>query len=187
MTEQPSNHFGSRAMKLTTAPGVEDKDANPSIGQADRVKEQASGRIPMSAPQLKLLLPSIPGYHSHWLNDTSGRIAAALQGGYEFISAEEVHVNSRDLGGDPASSGQTDMGSRVSVVVGSDERGNPLRAYAMKIREEWYKADQAAIQARTDGVEDAMRQGKTSGGQGADNSNRYVKTVNLKSSYQRSA
>lgn len=185
MTEE--NHFGARAMKLQTAPGVEEKDANPSIGQKDRIADQASGRIPMSAPQLKLLLPAIPGMHCHWLNDTAGRIQAALQGGYEFIKPEEVHVNPRDLAGDPAASGVTDMGSRVSVVVGSDDRGNPLRAYAMKIREEWYKADQAAIQARTDGVEDAMRQGRTSGGQGADNSNRYVKTVNLKSSYSRSA
>ena len=187
MTEPTLPSFGARAMKLASAPHVEEKDNNPSIGQEDRVAAQASGRIPMSAPQLKLLLPAIPGYHCHWLNDTSGRLAAALQGGYEFIKPEEVHVNPRDLAGDPASSGTTDMGTRVSVVVGSDEHGNPLRAYAMKIREEWYKADQAAIQARSDGIEDAMRQGRVAGGQGGDSSNRYVKTVNLKSSYQRSA
>lgn len=186
MSESFVPSFGNRAAELVARTGAEDQSPNPAKSQGDRIEEQAVRRIPMSAPQAKLATPSIPGFHLHWMNDVPGRLAQAKQGGYEFVLPEETQVNSRDLAGDSTLSGSTDMGTRVSVVVGQDEHGNPLRAYLMKIREEWYKQDQADQQNRVDDIDMAMRQGKQSTG-GADATNRYVKAVNLKTSLNRSA
>lgn len=173
-TQIPS--FGARA--LTPSPSSS-KEHNPAQSQQDRVEDQAFQRIPMSAPLAKLTTPDIPGYHLHWINDYPGRINQAIRAGYQFVDPEEVHVNSRDLAGDRSEFGGTDMGSRVSIVVGSDEKGKELRAYLMKIRSEWYTQDQAVIQDRVDGLYGAMREGKQDTG-GADGSNRYVKTANFK-------
>lgn len=172
---------------LIPSPNVNEKDTNPSNSQDDRITEQRTRRIPMSAPQAKLATPAIPGFHLHWVNDYPGRILQAQQGGYEFVEKDETFVNTRDFAGSSEESGSTDLGTRVSVVVGTSEKGEPLRAYLMKIREEWYEEDQRAAQNRVDAVEDAMSQGKQKAeGMGADRGSRYVKTLNMKSTYSRS-
>jgi len=153
-----------------------------SAAQTMEVEREKRTRIPMSAPRAKLSTPLIPGYHCHWLNDYTGRILQASQGGYEFVTKEEALVTMPDLAGDPLGSG-TDLGSRVSVVVGKNEDGTPLRAYLMKIREEWFAEDQASSQTRVDSVHEAMRQGKQS--VDGDASNRYVKSVKMQSTYSR--
>jgi len=165
---------------LKGAPNVDEKDNNPSISQEDRVDAQAFRRIPMSAPQAKLATPTIPGYHLHWLNDIPGRINQAIAGGYEFVEPEETFVNDRNPGSPSAASGSSDLGSRVSVVVGSDDKGNEIRAYLMKIRNEWYEQDQQASQDRVDQVANAMRQGKANTPQNPDRDLRYTKTVDLR-------
>lgn len=164
--------------------------ANPSASAED-VKVAAaetSKRIPMSSPKAKLGTPEIPGYHLHWINDYPGRIAQAIRGGYEFVSGEETHITSQDLGGDEAISGNTDLGSRVSVVVGRDDNEKGLRAYLMKVRNEFYQEDQGVIQDRVDGLHDAMRQGKQEAGDSEkDRAQRYVQRVKMNSTYSRRA
>lgn len=172
-TQIPS--FGARS--LVPSPSDE-KEHNPSLSQEDRIADQAFQRIPMSAPMAKLTTPDIPGYHLHWINDYPGRINQAIRAGYQFVEQEEVHVNSRDIAGDRSEFGGTDLGTRVSIVVGTDDKGKELRGYLMKIRSEWYTQDQSVIQDRIDGLYSAMREGKQNTG-GSDGSNRYVKTANF--------
>ena len=167
---------------LRGAPNVDEKDNNPSMTQEDRVDAQAFRRIPMSAPQAKLATPSIPGFHLHWLNDVPGRINQAIAGGYEFVAPEETFVNDRNPGSPSVVSGSSDLGSRVSVVVGSDDKGNEIRAYLMKIRNEWYEQDQQASQGRVDQIDNAMRQSKRNTYDKPDENLRYTKTVDLRSS-----
>lgn len=97
---------------------------------------------------------TIPGYHLHWINDYPGRITQALENGYEFVKPEEVN----------GTVGQnTDLsGEKLRHIVGTDDSGNALYAYLMKIRQDWYDEDQAAIQHRNDIVDDAIRNGKNS-------------------------
>jgi hypothetical protein len=178
------NSFAARGQHLH-APEESKADAiNPANSAEQKMADQKEKRtrIPMSVPRAKLATPELPGFHCHWINDYTGRLLQAMQGGYEFVSPEEALITSNDLAGSPVGAG-SDLGSRVSVVVGKNEDGSPLRAYLMKIRNEYFKEDEQAREAQVDRIDDAMRQGKqpTDG----DSSNRYVKSVNMKSTYSR--
>jgi len=108
-----------------------------------------------NATQAKLTVnKQIPGYHLHIFNDEPGRIQTAIDGGWEFVTPDEV-------GGvkDSVTSGNTDLGDKVRFLVGTSEKGDGLYAYLLKIKQEWYDEDQAEIQKRNDRVDDAIRGG----------------------------
>lgn len=127
-------------------------------------------RIPMSTPVSKLAVPDVPGYHLHWFSSAADRIARALDAGYEFVDNTEVKPNAVDLGQDSAVSGNTDMGSRVSVVAGKqvDAEGQAIRLVLMKIKQEWWEADQKLVEQRNDLVADSLKGGLTGGAQAQD-------------------
>ena len=79
----------------------------------------------------------IPGYHLHILNDLAGRIDQALELGYEFVSPEEVGGVANNV----VSRNGDITGNKVRFLVGALEDGQPLYAYLMKIRQEWYDED----------------------------------------------
>lgn len=119
-------------------------------------------RIPMSVPVSKLTAPDLPGYHLHWFNDTPERIARAVQAGYEFVESGETSLNQAGLGNDSTTSGNTDLGSRVSVVSGEVRGdGQAGRLVLMKIKQEWWEEDQKTVQARNQLVADALTSGTT--------------------------
>lgn len=138
------------------------------------------GRIPMSLPQLKLAVPDLPGYHLHWMSGTPARISQALRAGYEFVDPSEVDVVSSGLADDAGSSGNTDMGSRVSVGSGMDERGGESRLYLMKLKQEFWDADQAVLESRNEQTAAALRGGQADGGAEGDTSNRYIPEAHRK-------
>jgi len=139
-------------------------------------------RIPMSVPVQKLEAPDIPGYHLHWFRGEPDRLQRALDGGYEFVDERELKVNAVGLGTTSTATGNTDMGSRVSVVSGDGvgRDGQPSRLVLMKIKQEWYEEDQQLVTNRNEQVASALRGGDVTalpaGAQGArgDASNRYV-------------
>ena len=89
--------------------------------------ERKRTRQPFGVPRLKLSVPfEIPGYHLHWINDTTGRIQEALNGDYEFVDPKEVGVEGVD--------------GRYQCLVGTNEDGSAQIAYLMKIRQDWYDA-----------------------------------------------
>lgn len=118
-------------------------------------------RIPMSVPVQRLEAPDIPGYHLHWFLGTAERLQRAIDGGYEFVDPREAQINSVNLGGDSAISGNTDMGSRVSVVSGQEvgKDGQPIRLVLMKIKQEWWDEDQKLVEQRNEQVAAALRGG----------------------------
>jgi len=128
---------------------------NPSV--APGKPTGASARIPLSVPQRKLEVPEIPGYYLRWFRGTPARLAQAQRAGFTFVAQEEVQLNSVVVGGD-ASHGNTDLGSRVSVVEGSevDTAGQAVRLYLMKQKMEHYIEDAKLIQERNDGVAEAL-------------------------------
>lgn len=113
----------------------------------------------------------IPGYHLHIFNDTKdGRIQQALDTGYEFVSPEEVGGVSENV-----TDRNTDLGGKVRFLVGSDN-GEPLYAYLMKIKQEWYEEDKAELAARNDRTEAAIKRGQVDG---VDNTGFYNAGIKL--------
>ena len=162
---------------------------NPAAADSNKPAKERR-RIPMTAPQRKLELPHIPGYYTQWIRSDPARIQQALNAGFQFVTPEEVGLNNRLLGDDGLKSGNTDLGSRVSIADGTDERGNIVSLYAMKQKEEYHEEDLRIRQRVNDGVADALtaafRGGSRVGGEGApsetatDVQNRYVDKARTK-------
>lgn len=135
------------------------KDLNPATRTDKSAAERK--RIPMSVPVQRLEAPDIPGFHLHWFLGTAERLQRALDGGYEFVDPREAKINNVSLGGDSAISGNTDMGSRVSVGSGQEvgKDGQPVRLVLMKIKQEWWDDDQKLVEQRNEQVAAALRGG----------------------------
>ena len=115
-------------------------------------------RVPLGAPRLKLKIKEQdPNFVARWINDKGGRLEHALEGGYSFVG-RGVTVGTPDV-----IPGNTDPGSRVSKIVGTDEDGSPLRAYSMQIDRDTYEKDQDAKEAERQRTESAIRNGNPDG------------------------
>ena len=109
-------------------------------------------RIPIGTRNV-LTYPPIPGYVTRVVNDVEDRIARFKEAGYEVVTREEIGL------GDPACGVSGSVGSEVSKPVGAGRRG-----VLMKIKEEFYKEDQAAKQTHVDAGEDGLwRQAREAG------------------------
>lgn len=152
---------------------------NPAT-QPETLKAEKK-RIPMSVPVQSLEVPDIPGFHQHWFDGSAARLQRALDGGYEFVDEREVLLNAVSLGGDSSVSANTDMGSRVSVVAGQEvgQDGQPARLVLMKIKQEWWEADQQLVEDRNTQVRDALLGGLVGAEHDApgDTQHRYVDTA----------
>ena len=139
-------------------------------------------RIPMSVPQRKLEVPDIAGYRLYWFLES--RVERALQGGYEFVDNREVTPNQRGIGTSGDVSGNSDLGSRVSVVSGSGQDGQPERLVLMKIKQEWFDDDQQILADRNKQIEDTIKRGGIGSEQeeARDKANRYLKSSKMGSS-----
>lgn len=160
---------------------------NPANERATGVTD--ANRVSMALPQLMLEVPEIPGYVMHWFADRPGRIPRARQAGYEFVAPDEVRINNFGLASDLINeSGNTDMGTRVSVHGGVAENGAAERLYLMKIKKEWYDKDMTLREEASDRVIMALKQGLTGSEKEkmADASKRYAKnTDNLFTKHKR--
>ena len=140
---------------MAQAKTIEQKREEALTRTANERPTRERVRNVFNATQAKLTVnKQIPGYHLHIFNDEPGRIQTAIDGGWEFVTPDEV-------GGvkDSVTSGNTDLGDKVRFLVGTSEKGDGLYAYLMKIKEEWWEEDQAEIQKRNDRVDDAIRSG----------------------------
>jgi len=151
-------------------PGEFRKDPRERVDPRARIDNReisANERVPMGGSQLKLAVTKIPGYVQRWFNDVGDRIETAKKAGYTHVSKAGVKV------GSGPESGHTDLGSVVSKIVGTQVNGQPLRAYCMKIKEEWYIEDQAKKALGRRDVETQIRRGHMPADKG-DVSRRYV-------------
>jgi hypothetical protein len=126
-------------------------------------------RVAFSANRKRLQVDDkFPGYVTRWFNDQDDRLERATDAGYEYVHRKEVgQVGDKDI-----ANGNTDVNSRVSRVVGRTATNAPIRAYFMKIRESFYKEDQAKKEETNRLVDEAIRAGKAGG---ADIKNQYGK------------
>ena len=115
-------------------------------------------RVPFGKNRTKLQVEDkIKGYTLRWFNDTDGRLQRAQDGGYVFVGRQEVPR----LGQGAIHEDNSDLNSRVSKVV---SRGEPIiRAYLMKIKNSFYKADQAAKEGINQQVDESLMRGAPGG------------------------
>ena len=144
-----------------------------------KVSEIPEGYIPMSAPVQRLQVPEMPGWKLHWFRGEPGRIARAQRAGYRFVEETEVRVNNFDLGGSKDNSGNTDLGTRVSIEAGEDDG----RLYLMKVPQELYDYAQKLLGREVDSVVDDLTSGKVGSEndeEASDTANRYVQRKRTK-------
>ena len=99
---------------------IEEKVAKVEAKQeAARTRPTRGKRSTFNGTEGKLRVGhQIEGYHTHIFNDVPGRIAQALDVGYEFVKPDEVggtSVNVVDR--------NTDIGDKVRFLVGTGEKG----------------------------------------------------------------
>jgi|SRR5580765_386225 len=145
------------AQKAPASPatkGAEEKQAeqisennNPADSYAEKMLRERGPRMSLNAPTRRLEVPPLPGYHMHWFLERN--IPRALAGWYEFVTPEEVPTVDRSIGGRTAGNTTEDLGgARVSQIGGTNEMGQPEQLVLMKIRLEWYFAEQRKIAER---------------------------------------
>jgi len=101
----------------------------------------------------------IPGYHLHIFTDTGGRIKDAIDGGYEFVTPDEIGGVSENV-----VSRNGDLGDRIRYLVNPRAEGSEQYGYLMKIRQEWFEEDQTDLQAKNSRIDASIRKGKITGG-----------------------
>lgn len=133
-------------------------------------------------PERKLYIPedAIPGYVMHWFRGEPGRIASAIRKGWEWVVPDEIseHVRALGVGADFLESGNTDLGSKVSVPAqeGVGPNGQYLRLFLMKLKKEYWDEDMKRyIETRIEPIVDAFKSGMvgSEGDVSEDRSRRY--------------
>lgn len=87
-----------------------------------------------------------PGYEYRIVNDDGDRVSQFQERGYEIVTDKSVKVGDRRI------ANPTAEGSPVQVSVGGGQK-----AYIMRIKDEWYKEDQAAKQKEVDETVASMK------------------------------
>jgi hypothetical protein len=131
-----------------SAPSPASGHASPSaiagFGHLTRRRE----RIPMSVPQQRLEVQAIPGWRLYWFKEEN--VARAYcDSHYEFVTNEEVAINRIAIAGNPRESGNTDLGSGVSIIGGTTASGSPQRLVLMKLPMEFFKEDQEILMRKS--------------------------------------
>jgi len=103
-------------------------------------------RTPINGRNVLTVTGKEPGYVYRIVNDEGGRIGQFLDAGYEMVEANAVAI------GDGRVNAASAEGSKAQASV-----GNGMKAFVMRIKEEYYKEDQAAKQAHVNALELSMK------------------------------
>lgn len=135
--------------------------STPNVANAPSKRVTEHTRVPMSVPTQRLAVPEIPGYFLYW--HRSSDVKRAIDAGYEFVNDDEMTIEQKGVANDASTSGNTDMGTRISIAGGgtvSDDDPSPLRLYLMKLRQEWRDKDDALRDAENEKIASALRAGQ---------------------------
>lgn len=102
------------------------------------------------------VLTEIPGYQLRWFNDAPGRVDRAQVGGWDFVTNGEVAQADTNR----VVERNSDVGGKIRAIVGTTDMNEPLYAYLMKIKKEWFDEDQQEGVAKIRATEaDMIRNG----------------------------
>lgn len=164
--------LGDSAPVIKKKRGRPPRHENPRA-MAEKARERGldGERVPLGVPHLKLTVRDyqgqLQGYVGRWINDKPGRIQRAIQGGYMPVYRDALEVGEGE-------DYNPDQSTWVCQEVGTQESGQPLRAYLMKIKEAWYNEDQAKKQQSIDDIDRSILGGQINEQSG---DGRYVKQV----------
>jgi len=146
-------------------------------------KEQRKQRMKYGDPRLRMSVDpktmeefKKKGLVPHWVNDVKSRVNDLQLRGYTFVNDPTKEIEAGE------DSGNSDIGSAVSKVVGTNKDGTPQRAYLMVQQKEFYEEDQMEKEKINLQVDEAIRRGSPNGPQQtSENDGRgnktYVKNV----------
>ena len=121
--------------------------------ESDRTTAARSRPRQFGGARLKLgVIGEIPGFHLFWENDDNSAIEQLLYEGFEFVTPEEVKMQSHIVH-------DTDLVNRHSRYVGKREDGSPMRAYLMKLPDELWAERERDRYEQADERDAAIRAG----------------------------
>lgn len=109
----------------------------------------------------------IEGFQIRFVNDEMGRLSQFCDLGWDFVTNQE-----QGLGGN-----SSDAGDKYSIVVGTTSGGQELRAYLLKIPQEWYDQFKRIEAEQTSQVDQAIKRGLVNSKEG---DGRYIPKVGIK-------
>ena len=155
----------SKRKQVTAQPAEAPVEVTTSTAPAEKPVRRNRGAFNGTRGKLQVG-HLITGYHLYFFNDEPGRIQAALDAGWEFVSPDEV-----GFAGQNVTNTNVDLGDRVSVMGSTDALGKPVQQILLKIKQEWWEEDQADIQKRNDMTDASIKRGK--GGHSVDTTGFY--------------
>jgi hypothetical protein len=111
-----------------------------------KAPERRVRRTPIGQRNPLSVVGKEPGYEYRIVNDVGDRVTEFVENGWEIVPAKEVKIGDKRL-----DSGSAE-GSAAQASVGQG-----TKAILLRIREDWYKEDQAAKQAYVNKTEEAMK------------------------------
>lgn len=149
---------------------------NPANQGGSAAEPPRRRRIPLSIPRRRLEVDAIPGFVLYWFKESN--IPIAFDAGYEFVEHTEVRLTEVNQANPAGSSGNTDLGSRVSVIGDAiGQRGVPERLVLMKIREEFWREDRQVLDNENAKIIQSIFGGRIMGAEAGDHSQSYVNTA----------
>lgn len=88
-----------------------------------------------------------PGYEYRFVNDVGDRVQEFIDNGWDVVPSKDVKIGDKRL----SAAGVQGTPAQASV-------GQGTKAVLLRIREDWYKEDQAAKQAYVQKTEEAMKE-----------------------------
>lgn len=125
-------------------------------------------RVPLGRLRSKMTHDSYkipPDKVGRWINDVGGRLRMAVEAGYEFVEDETISV------GEAAEEGRDTTATKVRVIVGKHEGGDPMYSYLMVIDKDLYEQDKKDKEAELRELDEAIYVGELGNQEGG---GRYV-------------
>jgi hypothetical protein len=126
-------------------------DPREDIAATSGAPPKRRRRASVGGHALKLQAPARAGFQRRWFNDSDNRLAQADDLAYDFVHDPDAK--------------SSDVGSRVSRLVGTKANGEPLRAYLLETPDELYAEGVAEKEAHNRQIDEAIMAGVDSTGQ----------------------
>lgn len=120
-----------------------------------KAPERRVRRTPIGRRNVLTISGKEAGYEYRVVNDEGNRVQEFLDNGWEIVEKDTVQIGDKRLGKSSAE------GTQAQVDVGQG-----MKAFVLRIKEEWYKEDQAAKQAHVDSTEAATKEKALDGNYG---------------------
>jgi hypothetical protein len=128
------------------------------MSQKEAIAKAPAGRVrrtPVGRRNVLSVTGKEPGYVYRFVNDTGDGVQHLLEQGYELVEAKGVRIGDKRIGQ------ASEEGSAAMASVGGG-----MKAFLMRIKQEWYDEDQADKAAHVDATEAATKEKALDGNYG---------------------